>query len=146
MHLPPFIVSKKGNHRNRLTISHKRISLKVKNDISEADLEKLKAFSLMIAQRVLIIYRQTMRGTFYKDLNSIEMMTTSRKVGCLYCWDELHPEGYSNDPVRSENLTSRPEKFKPYHPYQYQQQYHGPKLNQSIYDPYSWMNDDYDCD
>ena len=111
MNIPPVFIIQGGNGRNRLTVAKNRISLKLREDITEEDETHLILFAQMIAQRTLPIYRRTMRGCFSSDLQSIEMMNTSRSKFCLYCFDELECEGFSTDQVASDEVKSRKKKW-----------------------------------
>ena len=113
MEIPPVYIQTESG-RNRLTIAKKRITIKMRDDVSEEERMHLVLFARMIAQRTLEIYGRTMRGCFSHDLQSIEMMNTNRSRYCLYCWDELEPEGFSNDMVGSAAMTSRATKKKAY--------------------------------
>ncbi len=108
----PSVYINTGSKRNRLTVAKKRITLKLREGVTEDEQLHLVVFAKMIAQRTLNIYNRTMRGCFSNDLQSIEMMNTNRSIFCLYCFDELEPEGFSNDLVGSNNATSRTKKTR----------------------------------
>ena len=107
MRIPKVSVVRNDNQRNRLTVTPNRITLKLKNDVTEEEEKHLVNFSIMIAQRTLHIFLRAMRGCFAKDLQSIEMANTSRSLHCLYCFDELEPEGFSDNPVQSDKAESK---------------------------------------
>ncbi len=101
------IVHRKGNNRNRLTVTDNRITLKLCNDVTEDQEVFFKRFSLMVAQRTRAIFYKTMRGVFSANGQSIEMQNTSKSQWSLYCFDELEPEGFAFDTIKSTEKTSR---------------------------------------
>jgi len=104
MRIPEVVILRNGNQRNRLTVAPGRITLKLKQEVTEEEVKHLSLFATMVAQRTLPIFLRTMRGCFSKDMQSIEMANTSRSLYCLYCFDELEPEGMSTDPVTSSDI------------------------------------------
>jgi hypothetical protein len=99
-------VLRKGNHRNRLTVTEDRITLKLQDDVTEEQEKHLIKFALMVAQRVWPIFCRAMRGCFSSDLDSIEMQNTNRSIYSLYCIDELEPEGICTGVIKSKNSPS----------------------------------------
>ncbi len=112
-------VLRKGNQRNRLTVTMGRITLKVRDNVTEEQEEKLKRFALMVAQRTRSIFYKTMRGVFSVDLQSIEMQNTNRSQWSLYCIDELELEGFASDPIKSNNKTEESRRNTTFPTYSY---------------------------
>jgi hypothetical protein len=100
MKIPEIVVLRKGNLKNRLTVTPQRITLKLRDDVSEEQESHLRIFATLVAQRTLPIYFRAMRGSFSKDLLSIEVRNTNRSLYCLYCYDELELDGLADSGMR----------------------------------------------
>jgi len=111
MKIPPIIILRRGNHRNRLTVNAHRITLKLRHDVDEDGEKNLIKFAKMVAQRVIPIYFRTMRGTFSNDLQSIEMQNSNRSSYVLYCSDELSREGLTSIRIKSDCVTSKRQSY-----------------------------------